>query len=122
MTKVLNLDEIETTSDRSIILNKASHAFQPYTVGAFIEQMKAMEEFGKRTDVTTSEYLEHMVATIHGAFPTAPLAELKELSMEKIKLISDFVKGDLHKEAVAGLETADAPAAEAAKNGEGESS
>jgi hypothetical protein len=116
MTKILNLDTIESPADKHIVLKGEKHAFKPYTVGEFIDQTKQMEAFAKRVDVSTSEYLEHMIAMVSNAFPTLTTDVLKLLDMPTIKLITDFVKGDMQAEAVAGLESVDPEAADEAKN------
>lgn len=114
MTKILNLDTIETKVDKTIVLNGVEHAFSPFTVEQFIEQLKEIEaiENGERT-LSIREYAEYSIKSIKRAFPTVPEAELRALHVDKLKAISDFVRGEVAAEAEAGAEIE-------AGNGEGE--
>ena len=113
MTQFLNLDEFETKIDKRVVLKGNTHNFVPPSVGDFIEQLKEMEEYAKKTEVPVSEYMEHMVGVVKRAFPTITDDDLKTLSMPKLKKLTDFVRGETEAEALAGLPPEEA---EAAKN------
>lgn len=103
MTQFLNLDEIETTIEKVVVLNKVSHSFVPFTVEDFVNNLKEMETYSAKTDVPMSEYMSFMVSMVKRAFPTIPEGELDKLTMEKLKALTDFIKGVTEQEAVAGL-------------------
>lgn len=121
MTKILNLDELESASDKTLVLNKVSHSFVPFSVGQFVDQLKEMETYSARADVPVHEYLDHMVKMVGNAFPTIDHVELRKLDLHKIRKIVSFIRGELEAEVIEGLSQVDPAAADAAKNAEGKS-
>lgn len=104
MTKILNLDELETTIEKVIVLKGVKHPFVPFSVGDFIDNLKEMEANAKREDVPMSEYMEHMIGMVQRSFPSIPEQEVRDLPMEKLKAITDFIKGVTEEEALAGIQ------------------
>lgn len=115
--KVLNLDELETGIEKTVILNGRRHRLQPFSVQQFIDNLKEIDAYAAMEVVTAQEVVEHMVRMISGAFPTIPEAEIRALPMEKMKALSDFVKDQTQLEADEGI----ASDVSAPKNQTGES-
>lgn len=114
MTKILNLDDLQDTTDKALIFKGVTHNFAPFTVEAFIAQMKKAEAQDKRTDVPASEYVEYMVELVTRSFPTVDADVLRKEPLDRLKLISDFVN-DI------GQEENEAAPKAAAKNSKGKS-
>lgn len=117
MTKILNLDELEASVDKVLIFKGVSHEYRPYTVGEFITVMKTAEARDKAGEHSVSESVEYMVETINRSFPTVSSDDLRGLSLDRLRLITDFVNGVNEEEAIAPSPEGE----EAAKKGKGKS-
>jgi len=110
MTKFLNLDEFETSVEKTVRLNGVTHSFVPFSVGDFIDQLKEMEGYAATEELPVSEYMGHMVKMVRRAFPSISEEDLMGLSMEKLKALTDFVRGETEKEALVGVTPEEAEA------------
>jgi hypothetical protein len=104
MTKILNLDTIETP-EKVLHFHGVDHKFQPFTVEQFITEMKRAEERDKDgAKIETSEAVTMMVAMIKRSFPTVEEADLAVLPLDRLKVISDFVNDVNEEEGVQAVE------------------
>lgn len=99
MTKILNLDTFETSNEKSLVLNKETHVFQPFTVEGFIDELKEIEAMEKDGNTPVAAYIEFSIKTILRAFPTIKEADLRKITITKLRAISDFVKSVAEDEA-----------------------
>jgi hypothetical protein len=105
MTKILNLDDIEQSEDKTVVLNTVSHKFHPFTVDEFITQLKEIEAIEAGGSVmSATDYAEFSIRTVQAAFPTIKETDLRALTIGKLKALTDFVKDVAKTEAVAGAE------------------
>lgn len=105
MTKILNLDDIEQSEDKSVVLNSQTHVFRPFTVAEFIAQLKEIEQIEKNGDISVADYAEFSIKTVTRAFPTIPENELRDLPVNKLKALTDFVREVANDEADKGTDT-----------------
>lgn len=91
MTKVLNLDALETTVERVIVLKGKEYKMKPFTVEAFVNQMKEVEQIGDR-EPSGSEVYATSVKMIQRAFPDMSDDVLKELTTFQVDAIFSFLK------------------------------
>lgn len=108
MTKILNLDTLETDVEKTLVLKGQSHTFRPLSVSEFITAMKeaearqkAMREDGE--EMQPSELAEYMIDQITRAFPTMSAADLGDLPADRLKKILNFVNDIVEEEALAGV-------------------
>jgi hypothetical protein len=104
MTKILNLDQIEQSEDKSVVLNGMSHTFRPFTVDEFIVQLKEIEAVEAKGDMSVTDYAEFSIKTVMRGFPTIPEAEIRALTIGKLKALTDFVKDVAQEEASVGAD------------------
>lgn len=102
MSNILNLDQISTKEDKTIILDGVKHAFAPISVGAFIDQIKRLEEMEQNGKRKLSENMEHSLEMIAASFPTLTLKHLRSLTKDQIDAIGKFIRGEMLTEAVEG--------------------
>lgn len=117
MTKILNLDDIEQSEDKSVVLAGQTHVFRPFTVAEFIAQLKEIEAIEKTGEMTVADYAEFSIKTVKRAFPTIPEEQLRDLSINKLKALTDFVREVASDEADKGAEATGTEG-----NGEGKAS
>ena len=124
MVKILNLDALEGTSDKTLVFKGVSHSFKPFTVDEFIAEMKRAQDQEKAGDVSVTDFVNYLVSMVVRSFPTVQEADLRELPVERLKIIADFVNGVNQEDNDEAAATAVAPVAEGsseAKNPPGES-
>lgn len=94
MTKIVNLDKLDTRKEKIVILNGKEHIMRSLTVREYIAQMKASEEISKLSDESdlsaASRIFEITVEALHKVFPTIPLDELENLSMDQLTALKDL--------------------------------
>jgi hypothetical protein len=92
MTKLLNLDEL-VNEQRVLKLNGQEHVMKSLSVGDFIELNREIEKFKKRGgELTTEEQVELMIAEVQRYFPTMGTSELRNLTINQLLLILNFVR------------------------------
>jgi hypothetical protein len=91
VTKVLNLDALETTVERVIVLKGVEYKMKPFTVEGFVNQMKEIEEIGDR-EPSGSEVYATSVKMIQRAFPDLTDEVLNGLYTHQVDAIFAFLK------------------------------
>lgn len=102
-TQTLNLDELETGVEKTIIYKTVKHAFAPFSVDDFIANCKQIETYAKSEEVPISEYMEHLKANVARGFPTMA-DEVGGLPMTALKAINNFIQDQVRDETIEGLE------------------
>jgi hypothetical protein len=118
MTKVINLDHLETRKDKAVILNGKQHVMKTLTVKDYILQLKTQQEIEKlsklanenEADMDTADRLiELTVDALHQMFPTIPRDALLSLNMEQLGalrgLAEDFTQEEAPEAEVTGEQT-----------------
>jgi hypothetical protein len=90
MTKLLNLDELPTRFEKTIVLNGKRHEMRPLSVGQFIEQQKTARRLDGDADI--GDAVEMIIETICGAFPTMTPEELRSITFDKLNAIFEFLR------------------------------
>lgn len=113
MTKVLNLDKIETKRDKVIILGGVEHVMKTLTVKEYIDQMKAGAEISTLNDSddisSADRILELSINALMKAFPTITREQFEALNIDQLTAIRELVDDVADKE----LETEDTGEGEA---------
>lgn len=109
MTKFLDLDKLESTTEYSITLHGVTHEMKSLSVGDYIKMTKLNERMGKAK--ASVEQIEIALEMITTAFPSMSDSVVKELSFDQMGAIINFIMVD---------STADAPKTEGeAKDAQG---
>lgn len=103
--EILNLDELETAIEKTIVHKGQKHVFAPFSVKDFVENLKQIEAYSKQDEIPVSEYMEHMINMVVRSFPSLGEDEVRELPMPKLKAINDFIKGQTETEALEGVKS-----------------
>lgn len=90
MTNFLNLDEVKPTIEFSFQLNGKRHELVPATVETFIANMNDLKSLGVNADPI--DELQVMLKMIGRAFPTITEKELKKLTLDQAKAISEYAR------------------------------
>lgn len=99
MTKLLNLDELPVSVERTIVLNGKRHEMKPMSVGEFIAQQKLAKELEGNTDA--AKEFEAVIGMVNKSFPTMKREELEALSFDKLRAIFDFLSEKAEESAAA---------------------
>lgn len=102
MTKILNLDKIETKREKVLILKGVEHAMVTFTVRDYIDQMKSIRELNdlELEDVDSpARALEITIDVLSKAFPTIKRKDFESLSMEQLSAIRELVEDTANSEA-----------------------
>jgi hypothetical protein len=104
MTKLLNLDELPTRTDHTIVLKGKSHHMVPLSVGQFIAQQKAAKKIDATAEQAPDETIATLIGMIAEVFPTIPKPQLEALTFPQLNAIFEFVgaTGEAPEGAVAG--------------------
>lgn len=92
MTKVLNLDSL-ADAERELIIKGKSYPVKGMTVQAFIAITQAAEKLTGES--TFAEQVEATVDTIILNVPTIGREVLLGLSLEQLKAVMEFVRGEV---------------------------
>lgn len=103
MTKVLNLDQLETTIDKVVTIKGVDHRMTPLSVEDFINQMKEIDE-ATSSEMTALEMYELSLRVILRAFPTITEAQLRTLNTWQIDALYAFLKERVDTAAEEGAE------------------
>ena len=109
--KVLNLDRLVTKNQRELVLGGVAHVINDMTVENFIETTKAAE---KIESAGMAEQIAATVEMVLRSVPTLKDSELKGMSLDNLRTIVSFVRGD---DDVPGVESSDAPVEEVTEDG-----
>jgi hypothetical protein len=94
MTKILNLDTIQTKRDKAIILGGVEHVMKTLTVKEYIYHMKQAETLSKLGEDSIDTLSAGLAATVNiltNAFPTVLREQFEDLSMEQLEAIRELV-------------------------------
>lgn len=101
MTKIINLDQLETKRDKVVVLGGTEHVMRTLTVKDYIHQLKSQREIEKLTTGddadpdTVDRILELTVDALHKLFPTITKEQLESLNMDQLNamraLAEDYV-------------------------------
>lgn len=117
MTKIVNLDSLETKRDKVVILGGVEHVMKTLTVKDYIEQMKSSHELNKlaaseQLDEQGSErIMEITIEALMKIFPTISKEQFESLNMDQLNAIRELAE-DIANE--------DAPEAESKGEAKGE--
>jgi hypothetical protein len=89
--KVLNLDKLAVKSQRELVLGGVAHVINDMTVENFIETTKAAE---KIADAGMAEQISATIEMVLRSVPTLTNADLQGMSLENLRTIVSFVRGD----------------------------
>jgi len=99
MTKVLNLDELETAVEKSIQIDGNEHFMEPLTVEEFINNMKEIEAIqASGADMSASETFERSLKMILRAFPTLKEDRVRKMRTHQVDALFAFVQGETEQE------------------------
>lgn len=102
MTKIINLDALETKREKAIILNGKEHVMKTFTVKEYIYHMRQAEKLTKLEEgslETLSAGIDATIDILAAAFPTIKREELEVLTMEQLEAIRSLVD-DINEEAL----------------------
>jgi len=91
MTKVLNLDNL-ADGERELVIKNKSYKVKGMTVENFIATTKAAEKLTETSSF--SEQIEATIATIQRSVPDIEKETLMDLSLEQLRAVVDFVRGE----------------------------
>lgn len=94
MTKILNLDKIQTKRDKVIILGGEEHVMKVFTVKEYIFHMKEAEKLGKMEEDnidTLGKGLDATISILCNAFPTVKREQFEGLNMEQLSAIRGLI-------------------------------
>jgi hypothetical protein len=105
MTKIINLDQLETRKDKAVILGGVEHIMKTLTVKDYILQLKTQQEIEKLSnseDVTVDtadRLIELTVQALHQLFPTIETEQLMSLNMEQLNAMRALAEDYTNEEA-----------------------
>lgn len=103
MTKILNVDDLETSVEKVIVVKGVKYAMKPFTVEAFVNQMKELEAAAER-ETSGVEIYEMSLKMIARAFPGLPEADLRNMTTYQVDMIYNFLKNTAEAEVAEGNE------------------
>lgn len=97
MTKILNLDELETSFEKVIVVKGVKYAMAPFSVEDFINQMKELEQAAEQ-EMSGVDVYELSLKMISRAFPTLASTDLRKLNTFQVDAIYAFLKDNSEEE------------------------
>lgn len=98
MTKIVNLDQLETRRDKVIILGGVEHVMKTLTIKEYIEQMKASTEINQMALDNSMENAEKIfslsIEALMKAFPTVTKDQFNSLNLDQITAIRNLVEAE----------------------------
>lgn len=91
MTKVLNLDELAEIQ-RELVIGGRSYKVKSMTVEGFLAITKLAEKLNDES--TFAEQIDSTITTIQCSVPDITREVLINLSLEQMKLVVEFVRGE----------------------------
>lgn len=120
MTKIINLDQLETKRDKVVVLGGKEHVMRTLTVKDYIQQLKKQQELEKLSEAvadntvadnpdTADRIVELTVEALHTLFPTISKEQLESLNMDQLNamrgLADDYTADDAPEPEDTGEET-----------------
>ncbi|MDY7537616.1 hypothetical protein QN372_00490 [Undibacterium sp. RTI2.1] len=93
MTKILNLDKLDTTSNRVLSIGGVDHKIHEMTVENFIVTTRTVEALSKGT-VSVADQVEATLDMILRSVPTLDRASLFGRGLAQLNVIAEFVRGE----------------------------
>lgn len=98
MTKILNVDEIETDLDKAIVVGGVTYQMTPFSVEDFLDNMRQIESISQQ-ELTGADLYERSLGMIIRAFPGLPEDVVKKLNTHQVEAIFQFMKAKTEEEA-----------------------
>jgi hypothetical protein len=98
MTKIVNLDQLETKRDKVVVLGGVEHVMKTLTVKDYVHQLKTQAELEKLStsediDIATADrIMELTIKALHDLFPSLTIDQLEALNMEQLNAIRDLAQ------------------------------
>ena len=92
MTKILNLNTLSAKESREVQIGEVVYAIKEMSVEDFIETTRVAEEMEKETSY--GKQLKATVSLIKRAIPDAPEKTLYALSLEQLRALTSFIRGE----------------------------
>lgn len=114
MTKIINLDDLETRKDRVVILKGVEHVMKTLTVKDYVNQLKKQAEIEQLTTAeeqtveTADRLIELTVDALALVFPTIPREQLESLNMDQLNAMRALAEGYAQEDAPEGEATGEA--------------
>jgi hypothetical protein len=105
MTKIINLDQLETRKDKAVILKGQEHIMKTLTVKDYILQLKTQQEIEKlsqspeQTVETADRLIELTVDALSQLFPTIAREDLEALNMDQLNAMRALAEDYTNEEA-----------------------
>ena len=109
MTKILNLDDLETGLEKTVTIKGVDYVMVPLSVEAFINQMKEIAALGDK-ELSALEMYEMSLTVIQRAFPGLSDETLHGLNTHQVDALYAFLKETGEEQVEAGLEAVNDPA------------
>lgn len=90
--KVINLDTIQKSRPVELVVDGTKHKMKESTVEDFIENMKLIDALGVKP--TPAQEIEVMIAFILRAFPTLKNNQVRKMTMQQLRMLSDLARGE----------------------------
>lgn len=105
MTKIINLDQLETRKDKAVILKGKEHIMKTLTVKDYILQLKTQKEIDQLTTMetdtpeTADRLIELTVDALGQLFPTIERDDLLSLNMDQLNAMRGLAEDYTQEEA-----------------------
>jgi len=97
--KILNLDTLETGSEKVIVIGGVEYAMRPFSVQDFIEQMRSISS---AENAAPEEAFSLVVDSIVRAFPGLERKSVMDMEMPKLNAIYEFIRATTEEEVTEG--------------------
>jgi hypothetical protein len=104
MTRIVNLDQLETKRDKVVVLGGVEHVMKTLTVKDYIHQLKAQAEIEKlaTSEEATIESADRLIEVTIDAlvqlFPTITREQFEALTMEQLNAIRGLAEDQAEEE------------------------
>jgi hypothetical protein len=111
MTKIINLDQLQTKRDKVVILGGAEHVMVNLTVKDYVHQLKQQAEMEKLATAPDSDpesadrVVELTVDILHKLFPTITKEQLEGLNLDQLNAMRSLAEGMVEEDAPEAEET-----------------
>lgn len=95
MSNILNLDEIETGTEKAFSYKGKTYEMKPLSVGDFIKQSKELKKIAETDEAGSIEFL---VKTVCSAFPDLDEKTAKTMNMDHLNALMKHIQGDVTEE------------------------
>lgn len=92
MTKLLNLNQLSPKETRQVQIGETNYTIKEMSVEDFIETTRVAEAL--ETETSYGKQLEATIGLIKRAIPTIDQTTLLNLSLEQLKALTGFIRGE----------------------------